>query len=63
MNIKFQNAVSNTIDYVGEYCCLRKSVLKFSQYMCMTKDLYLEYMKNYKSIIKTNNPIKNGQST
>lgn len=26
--------------------------------MCMIKDLYPEYLRNYKSIIKTNNPVK-----
>lgn len=48
----------NTTEYVGQYHCFRKYVLKFSQYMGIIKDLYPEYLKNYKWVIKTNNPRK-----
>lgn len=63
MNVKFPECF-NTTEYVGKYHCFRKYVLKFSQYMGIIKDLYPGYLKNYKWVIKTNNPRKkNGQRT
>lgn len=60
MKFKFPECL-NSIGYLGyDFTGLEKNVLKFLQEkpMCMTVDLRLEYMKNYKSVIKTKPPKK-----